>query len=133
MKKDKVKASNASWHSCQYHIVFCTKYRRRILVDEIAKRTMALFRLLGKELGCEVIGVYAMPDRVNALIDVPPTKNLSKLIGNLKGRIAHELKMEFPALRTRLPSVWTRNNYICSVGTATNESINVFVERQNGL
>lgn len=124
------KKADTKWHFCQYHVVFCTKYRKSVLVGDAAEKAMELFVRFQGDVGYELVDIEVLPDRVHALIDVPPTKNLSKLIGNVKGKVAHELKREFPALRTRVPSVWTRNNLIASVGALSLDVIDDFVREQ---
>lgn len=129
-KQKEYKTSSHAKYSCQYHVIFCPKYRRKILVDGVDKRVKELFSQFQDELGYEVLDLEVMPDHVHALLNVPPTKNLSKLIGNIKGKIAHELRIEFPSLKSRLPSVWTRSYFISSVGAVTLEVVKRYIENQ---
>lgn len=129
-KHKEYKSSSHAKYSCQYHVIFCPKYRRRVLVDGIDDRVKELFSRFQDELEYEVLDIEVMPDHVHALLDVPPTKNLSKLIGNIKGKIAHELRKEFPSLKSRLPSVWTRSYFVSSVGSVTLEVVKRYIENQ---
>ena len=129
-KQKEYRTLNHSKFSCQYHIIFCPKYRRRILVDGIDERVKTLFEEFQDELGYKVLDLEVMPDHVHALLDIPPTKTISKLIGCLKGKIAHVLRNENPQLKTRLPSVWTRSYFVSTVGAVTLEVVKRYIENQ---
>lgn len=129
-KHKEYKSLNHSKFSCQYHIIFCPKYRRKILSNGIDERVKELFHLYQSDFGYEVLDLEVMPDHVHALLDIPPTKNIAKLIGNIKGKLAHQLRQEFPSLKSRLPSVWTRSYFVSSVGSVTLEVVKKYIENQ---
>lgn len=129
-KQKEYKTNNHSNYSCQYHIIFCPKYRRKILVDGIDEKVKELFYEYQNELEYEVLDLEVMPDHVHALLDIPPTVTIANLIGNLKGKIAHQLRKEFPYLKTRLPSVWTRSYFVSSVGAVTLEVVKKYIDNQ---
>lgn len=129
-KPKEYKTLNHSKFSCQYHIIFCPKYRRRILVDGVDERVKSLFIEFQKDIGYEVLDLEVMPDHVHALLDIPPNKNLAKMIGLLKGKIAHILRKEYPKLKTRLPSIWTRSYFVSTVGAVTLEVVKKYIDNQ---
>ena len=122
-----------STYACEYHIIWCTKYRRSALSDEIQARF--------KEIVLESQGKYefivraleTMADHVHLLISIPPTENVSIIIGKIKGITAKVLREEFPHLKSRLPNLWTRSYFVASTGGVTLESLKQYVESQKGV
>ena len=122
-----------STYACEYHIIWCTKYRRSALSDEIQARL--------KEIVLESQGKYefivraleTMADHVHLLISIPPTENVSIIIGKIKGITAKVLREEFPHLKSRLPNLWTRSYFVASTGGVTLESLKQYVESQKGV
>ena len=66
-------------------------------------------------------------------LDVNPQISIAKIVGQIKGYTAHALREEFPWLKKRLPSVWTRSKFISSVGTVTLEVVQRYIETQKGV
>jgi putative transposase len=64
---------------------------------------------------------------------VNPQIGIAKIVGQIKGYTAHALWEEFPWLKKRLPSVWTRSKFISSVGTVTLEVVQGYIETQKGV
>lgn len=120
-------------YSCQYHIVFCPKYRRPVLVDGVDKRMKELVLEKQKAYGYEVIEQEVMADHVHLLLSIDPRLNVSNLIARIKGYTAHELREEFPWLKSRLPSLWTRSKFISTCGTVTLEIVKQYIESQKGV
>lgn len=72
-------------YSCQYHVLFCPKYRRKVLVDGIDERIKELILEKQAEYGYEVIEMEVMPDHVHLLLDVNPQVGIMKVVGQIKG------------------------------------------------
>lgn len=119
-------------YSCQYHIIFCPKYRRKVLIDKIDIRLKELILEKQKEYEYEVIEMEVMPDHVHLLLDIPPTKLIHQVIGQIKGYSANILRKEFPTLKKRLPSLWTRSYFVSSVGSVSLEVVKKYIEEQKG-
>lgn len=120
-------------YSCQYHIVFCPKYRRPVLVDGVAERMKELVLQKQADYGYTVIDQEVMPDHVHLLLACDPRKAVADVVGRIKGYTAHELRDEFPWLKSRLPSLWTRSKFISSVGSVTLEVVKQYIENQKGV
>jgi len=129
-KEKEYKTLNHTKFSCQYHVIFCPKYRRRILVDGVDERVKELFKKFQEDVGYEVLDLEVMPDHVHALLDISPKKVVTNVIGNIKGKIAHELRKDFPYLKSRVPSIWTRSCFVSSVGAVTLEVVKKYIENQ---
>jgi len=120
-------------YSCQYHVVFCPKYRRKVLTDGIDARLKELILEKQDDYGYKIIDMEVMPDHVHLLIDVDPRIGIVKIVRQIKGYTAHTLRKEFPALKSRLPSLWTRSKFISTVGTVSLEVVKRYIENQKGV
>lgn len=120
-------------YSCQYHIVFCPKYRRKVLIDGVDARLKELVFEKQSEYGYEVIEIEVMPDHVHLLLSINPTLCPSDVIGKIKGYTAHQLREEFTWLKSRLPSLWTRSKFISTCGTVSIETVKKYIESQKNV
>ena len=117
-------------YSAKYHIVFCPKYRRKVLAEPIAIRFESILREVSCELGVEILELEVMPDHVHLLVEIPPPVGIHTFVCRLKGRSSRVLREEFPELKKRLPCLWT-NSYFCStVGGAPLEMVKQYIQNQ---
>lgn len=119
-------------YSCQYHVIFCPKYRRRVLIGDIEKRLREIFLEYQEKYGYEIIEMEVMPDHVHLLISNNPRVGIFETLGKLKGRSSSILRNEFPTLKSRLPCLWTRGNFISTVGSVSLETVKKYIEDQQG-
>lgn len=119
-------------YSCQYHVIFCPKYRRKVLTGEIEKRLSEIFAEVAQTHQFEIIEKEIMPDHVHLIVDVNPRFGIMEAVKKLKGISSRTLRNEFSSLRTRLPSLWTRSAFISSVGAVTLEIVKRYIEEQKG-
>ena len=120
-------------YSCQYHVIFCPKYRRPVLVDAIAARLKEVVMDKQDEYGYTVLGAEVMPDHVHLLLDVDPRVGIASVVAKIKGYTSHELREQFPLLRRRLPTLWTRSKFISSVGAVTLDVVQSYIASQKGV
>jgi putative transposase len=120
-------------YSCQYHVIFCPKYRRKVLGDAVGQRLKELILAKQDEYGYTVMGMEVMPDHVHLLLDVDPRIGIHAVVGKIKGYTSHELRQEFPWLKRRLPTLWTRSKFISTVGAVTLEVVQAYIENQKGV
>ena len=126
--------SNNTWtYSCKYHIIWCPKYRRKVLTNGIDTRLKELLNNWQEELAYQIIEQEIMPDHVHLLIQTTPDVPILNLVKTLKGRTARIIRKEFPQLKSRLPNLWTRNKFIATVGTVSLEVIKQYIENQKGV
>ncbi len=71
-----------------------------------------------------------MPDHVHLLLDVDPRIGIDKIVGKIKGYTSFQLRDEFPWLKKRLPTLWTRSKFISTVGAVTLEVVQKYIEDQ---
>jgi putative transposase len=117
-------------YSCKYHIVWCPKYRRKVLESEIAIRLEEIIRQTAAEKQVEIIELEVMPDHVHLLCEVHPRYGVHRFVRLIKGRSSRMLRQEFKSLRTRLPTLWTNSYFISTVGGAPLEVIKQYIENQ---
>ena len=90
--------------------------------------------VLGKqeEYGFVVMEMEIMPDHVHLLLDIDPRVGVNSVIAKIKGYTSHELRQEFPWLKKRLPTLWTRSKFISTVGAVTLEVVQQYIVNQKG-
>ncbi len=120
-------------YSCQYHVVFCPKYRRSVLTGDVEKRLKGLILEKQDEYGYKILDMEVMPDHVHLLIDTNPIIGIFTIVNKIKGYTSHELRKEFPSLKSRLPTLWTQSKFISSVGAVTLEVVKKYIEEQKGV
>ena len=119
-------------YSCQYHVIFCPKYRRRVLDGAVGIRLKELVLEKQQEYGYTVMGMEVLPDHVHLLLDVDPRVGIAAVVAKIKGYTSHELRAQFPWLKKRLPTLWTRSRFISSVGAVTLEVVQQYIAAQKG-
>jgi len=132
MVKHRWKTSRTSVYNIGYHLIWCPKYRRSVLIGDIAIRLEELLREKSAGLGCIIENMQIMPDHVHVFIKSPPIHAPHFIVGQLKGYTSHELREEFPSLKSRLPTLWTRSYYIESVGHISEDSVKKYIDEQKG-
>ena len=128
--KDRWKRSATAVYNLGYHIIWCPKYRRKVLTDGIDNRLRQLIADKTDELSCEVRSLEIMPDHVHLFVKTPPTIGVHFLIQQIKGYTAHKLRNEFPQLKSKLPNLWTRSYFVESVGCISEDSVKRYIDSQ---
>ena len=114
----------------QFHVIFCPKYRRKVLVDGIDVRLKEILYEEAEKLNVTIKSLEVMPDHVHMFIEFDPRLILHKIIKQLKGASSHRLREEFPSLKSKLPSLWTRSYFSCTVGHISEATIMRYIEEQ---
>ena len=120
-------------YSCKYHVVWCPKYRRKVLTDEIATRLKELIIETAEGINADVIEMEVMPDHVHLQIEVDPQYGINKAVRHIKGVSSHVLRSEFPSLKSRLPTLWTNSYFVSTVGGAPLSAIKQYIENQKNV
>lgn len=122
--------SSTTVHNLAYHIIWTTKYRRKVLDESITARMKELLEEKAIEIGCTIEVMEAMPDHVHIFVKTIPTLSPHFVVQQLKGYTSRILRKEFKSLRTRLPTLWTRSYYTESVGHISEETIVKYINDQ---
>ena len=131
-KKRDYRTTNKTIHSCQYHVIWCTKYRRKVLDIQIQGRLKQLIREKQDEYEYQICEVETQPEHVHLLIEIPPIHSIHKIVGKIKAYTAKVLREEYPSLKSRLPSLWTRSKFVSSCGGVTLQVMKDYIEAQSG-
>ena len=127
------KSNNNVVYSCRYHVVFCPKCRRPVLVDGVDGRLREIARQVADGLHFEIIEMEAMPDHVHMLLEADPQLGIHKAVKRIKGRTSHDLRAESPWLMKRLPTLWTNSYFVSTVGGAPLAVVKQYIENQKGV
>ena len=127
------KSNNNVIYSSKYHVVWCPKYRRSVLVGPIAKRCEQLIKKIAARYRADIIALEIMPDQVHMLVEVDPQLGIHRLVKNIKGASSHALRQEFRTLKSRLPTLWTNSYFVSTVGGAPLAVIKQYVEKQKNV
>lgn len=100
------------------------------MTEPIAARFKEVVYELQEPNNFYVIEMEVMPDHVHLLLDVDPTIGIQKVVSRIKGRTSNVLRREFPELRHKLPTLWTRSKFIATVGSVSLETVKTYIENQ---
>ena len=114
----------------QYHIIFCPKYRRKVLVDGVEERLREILAETAQENNIVLNAIEIMPNYVHLFIEIDPRMAVHVAVRALKANTSRILRDEFPCLKSKLPSLWTRHYFCCTVGKLDDETINLYVISQ---
>jgi len=114
-------------------VIWCPKYRRPVLVDEVEERLKQIVRQVCAETKCEIIELEVMPDHVHLLVECDPQFGIHRLIKLIKGRSSFLIRKEFPKVKSRIPTLWTHSYFVSTVGGAPLSIIMQYIENQKNV
>lgn len=117
-------------HSIGYHIVWCPKYRKRVLVGPVAVRLKELLEQKASEHGWSLEAMELMPDHVHVFVRARPKDSPAFIANQFKGFTSHALRVEFPHLKSRLPTLWSKSYFVATVGRVAEATIRKYIEEQ---
>ena len=124
------KSNNNIVYSCKYHVVWCPKYRRKVLYGDVEARLKELIIQICSNIKVDIIEMEIMPDHVHLLLEVDPQYGIHKAIKLIKGTTSRYLRQEFKHLTTKLPTLWTNSYFISTVGGSPLNVIKQYIESQ---
>ena len=124
------KSKRNVYYSCKYHVVWCPKYRRKVLVEQVAEQLAQIIREACTEHEAEVLSLDIQPDHVHLLVECDPQFGIHRLVRSIKGRSSRYLRQEFPVLKRKLPTLWTNSYFVSTVGGAPLTTIRQYIENQ---
>jgi putative transposase len=119
--------------SLKYHLVWCPKYRRKVLVSPIDDRLKELIAETAEQHDMTVHSMEVMPDHVHLFVEADPSLCVAEIVNRFKGRSSRMLRQEFVSLRSRLPTLWSRSYYAGSVGAVSEAIVRRYIEAQKGV
>ena len=126
-----VKKDDKTYYSCQYHVLWCTKYKRAVFSENIMKRLKEIIIETADTYKFEILESSIFESYVHLIINVSPKLDVYKMVLRIKSN-AQILLKEFSELNSRLPCLWSGTNFIYSVGNVSLDEIHNFLEQQKG-
>jgi putative transposase len=118
---------------CKFRVVWCPKYRRKVLVEGVDRRLKKIITEVCRERSARIIEMEVVPDHVHLLVEAEPQFGIHRLVKLVKGRSSRLLRQEFPWLKSRLPTLWTNSYYVATVGGAPLAMVKKYIESQKGV
>lgn len=122
--------SESCVYNLSYHIIWCPKYRKPILVGDVAERLRELLCEKAEANGWRIRTLEIMPDHVHVFLSATPSDAVAQILATLKGGTARQMREEFPYLKRFLPTLWTRSYYVESVGHVSSKTIEKYIADQ---
>ena len=124
------KSNNNIVYNCKYHIIWCPKYRKPVLVGDVEKMLKNILPFKANELGAEIIEMEIDKDHVHLLISCDTQFGIHRIVKGLKGFSARVLRENFPHLKSTMPSMWTNSYFCATVGSVSLETVKEYIENQ---
>ena len=120
-------------YNLNYHIIWCVKYRRKVLSEEISKRLYEILYEIGEAKGFTVVSAkVGEGDHVHCSVSAPPKISVTDIARWLKGISGRHLLMEYPEIKEKLwrGHLWNGSYFVESIGSTSEENILKYIERQ---
>jgi len=129
-KEKEYKSTDHLKYSCQYHIIFCPKYRKSILKNGVDESLKEIILLNEEKYKYKVLEMEVLEDHVHLLLDINPKIGIFSTVCSIKGFSARYLRSKYPYLKSKLPCLWTRSCFISTVGSVSLEIVKKYIEEQ---
>jgi putative transposase len=116
-------------HLIIYHLIWCPRRRKPVLVGPVAARCRELITGKCAEHGWDILALAIQPDHIHLFVRVWPSDSAAEVVKECKGITSFHLRKEFPHL-LKLPSTWTRSYFASTAGTVSQETIQRYTEAQ---
>ncbi len=128
--KKKYRSNRQIVYSCKYHVIWCPKYRRKVLIDNVVSRLKEIIFEVMDEKKAHLIELEIMADHVHLLLEVDPQFGIHKLVKAIKGKSSRILRKEFLFLKKRIPTLWSHSYLVSTVGGAPLNIVKKYIEEQ---
>ena len=122
--------SNKAIFNVSYHLIWCPKYRRKVLVGKVETRLKELLNKKADEIGITIKQMEIMPDHVHIFVKCDTTSSPHWIVQQLKGYTSKIMRDEFKELKTRIPTLWTRSYFCESIGHISEATVRKYIEDQ---
>ena len=127
---DESSLSHTRW-DCKYHIVFCPKYRRKLIYGKLKKDIGQILRELCNHKEVEIVEANACVDHIHMLVRIPPKMSVSYFMGYLKGKSTLMIFERHANLKYKYGrrQFWCKGYYVSTVGL-NKEKISKYIREQ---
>ncbi|MGY1498049.1 IS200/IS605 family transposase [Streptomyces sp. QTS52] len=126
----KVRRYSGGVYDLGLHVVWCPKYRRRVLGGRVAVRLRELIEVKAAERDWEIIALEVMPDHVHLFVKHEPKASASYVANQFKGFTSRVLREEFPHLKSQMPTLWSSSFFVASVGAVSADTVEQYIDTQ---
>ena len=127
------KKTSHTTYDCKYHIVWITKYRKKVLTGLIAERVRELLRQICKEHEVEILKGHVSNDHIHLFVSIPPHTSISKLVQYLKWKSSYKLLQENKQISKEFwgRHLWGRGYFVATSGNVTDEVVLEYIKNQD--
>ena len=129
-----LKRTSHAVYEAKYHLVWCPKYRKKILAEEIRPRVKELFMEISSHFDFEIDRCEIAEDHIHILISFPPKYSVSRVVGILKSISGSKIFKEFPKVKKQLwgGHFWEQGYFYRTVGEqVTDDVIRKYIENHS--
>lgn len=123
------KSNNKQVYLINYHLIWCPKRRKKVLVEKVKDRLEQIIKQVANEKHVDILALEIMPDHLHLFVSTYPQLEIHKLVKLFKGRSSNILRKEFSELR-KMPCMWTRSYFVSTAGNVSSETIQKYIEAQ---
>ena len=120
-------------HLIVYHLIWCPRRRKSILVGKVKDRCQQLIEEKCKDQGWLILSLAIAPDHIHVFVRIWPANSAADVVKQLKGVTSFYLRKEFQEVTSKLPSLWTRSYFASTAGNVSKETIQRYIDAQKGL
>jgi len=119
-------------YDIQYHFVWVTKYRYKMITGDVANRARELIRQCCEARNITILSGHVSSDHIHLHVSCPPELSPSKIAQYLKGRSSRLIQDEFPHLKKRYwgKHLWARGFFCATIGKVSEKMIEAYIEQQ---
>lgn len=121
---------NRICHDTQYHIVWCSKFRRPVLTEPMRIRVKELITEISKAKDIVIENLEVGPFYVYLKAEIPPVESVNSIVHYMKYQTGGVLRKEFPSLRSRIPCMWTLHFFVSTRPEVPREDIAAWIKTQ---
>jgi len=129
---DYSKTSHTVFHH-RFHIVWITKYRRRVLSGDLRIRVREIIGQSAEELGIRIVNGVLSADHIHLFVEIPPHISVSEFVKIAKGRSSRKIQQEFPRIKKLYWGChfWGRGFFSSTSGNVTDDIINNYIDNHS--
>ena len=120
-------------HLIVYHLIWCPKRRKPILVGKLKDRCQELLEAKCKEKGWDILTLAIQPDHIHLFVRAWPSDSAAEVVKEMKGSTSFILRKEFQPILSKLPSLWTRSYFASTAGAVSAQIIQEYLDAQKGV
>lgn len=127
------KTLNHCKYLCQYHIIWCPKFRFSVIKDNVETALKEILQNIAKNYEYEIFEMETMPDHIHIFIGTKPTVAPTDVVRTMKSISAIELFKRFPKLKQfygRCGSLWSKGYFVSTIGNVSEASIRKYIQEQ---